>query len=120
MPLLLVQLFGSILTFLGANAARVFTIETIKWLATKGLALFIIYIALPIVLYNVFSGLIIDFMQAGINCVTSNVSGYSPNTIALTGIGGWIASTIGLPSMIAQFLSAVSTRFAISMFFRRF
>jgi len=119
-------IIGTILTAIASVAgstvvqgAKDIAIETTKWVATRGLLLFLMYVAFPIVLYNVLLNYGTDLYAYIINKVTDNTVDYSAVTIQITGVGGWIGQQIGIVTMFSAYMAAVSTRFLIDLVLRR-
>lgn len=106
---LLVSLGGA----MSGGFAQLFTIEAAKWVAQKAFTIFIVCVVLPIVLYNVFAGLMFDIIKWGIEYIGAQP--IEPVTIQLTGIAGWIAQVIDLPSMLSMVLTAVCVRFVMGI-----
>jgi hypothetical protein len=95
-------------------------IAVARWLATKGLLLFLMYVALPIVLYNVLVHYGSDLYAYILGKVSESTGSLSTTTIQLTGLGGWIGAQLGIVSMFSAYMSAVSTRFTIDLVTSRF
>lgn len=106
-----------VLMALGGNAvagvAGKITVETIKLAAIKALMLFLVFVAFPILLYNVLQDFLFDILNYGVAYITGQ--GYQPLTIELTGMAGWIGQQIGISNMLSMYLTAVSTRFVMSV-----
>ena len=102
---LLGSLFGSAITGIG----KLISVETIKFIAWRALIMFIVFVALPLVLYNVLASLIFDFMDYAMTYISS--SGLSSFTFQLTGMGAYIANHIRLVEAFALFMSFVTIRF---------
>ena len=84
------------------------------FLAAKTLLKVLILTALPIILYNVGTMVIFDFMDLALSYV--NNSGLPTDfTIQLTGLGGWIAQKIQLPQAFSMYMSAVSVRYFLNL-----
>jgi len=107
---------GILLTFLGSlfggiitNFGKLFTLEALKFVAYKAMILFIVFIALPIVLYNVTVGLLFDFIEYALSYLTGlNISS---QVVSIAGIGAYIATKIKLVEAVTVFLSFVSIKF---------
>lgn len=107
---------GALIGFLGSlfgttigSIGKLISIETIKFLAWRTFILFLLFVALPIVLYNVFTGLLFDFMDFGQSYL--NDQNLSSFTMELTGMGGYIANAIQLPQAFSVYMSFVGIRF---------
>jgi len=111
LPLVLVPLFSGILTGIAGFFARIFTVEALKFLAWRAFILFIVFICLPIVLYNVGVDLIFSLIAAAMDYTGS--LGMSDLTIQITGIAGYIADKINLPQCFSVYMSAIATRFVM-------
>ncbi|MBW2635707.1 MAG: hypothetical protein JRE14_16665 [Deltaproteobacteria bacterium] len=96
---------------LGLQFGRLFTIEAVKFLAWRAFILFIVFVALPVVLYNTFSTLLFDLMNMAVTYVSDG--NYQPLTINLTGLAGYLGNQIGLPNMVSIYLTAISTKFTM-------
>jgi hypothetical protein len=95
-----------------AQFVRIFAVEGLKYMAWRGFLYFIVFMALPVVIYNVASDLIFDLMAYAVGAVGD--AGLSPVIVQITGLGGWIGQQINLESSMAIIMSAVATRFALS------
>jgi len=102
-------IISSILSGLVAGFGRLFTVETLKFVAYKALILFILFVALPLVLYNVGVDLIFDFMQYALD----QISGYQIDSfvVQISGIGAYIATKIKLVESVTLFLSFLAIKF---------
>ena len=109
----LVAIGGSIVTGLLGGTARQITIEAVKMAAWRLLLAFLVWVALPIVLYNVLVDYLFDIMTWAMTQVVGTASMDSV-TIQITGMAGWIGSHLNLDQALAMILAAVATRFAIS------
>jgi hypothetical protein len=107
MPLIVA--IGAILAPIVTSIGRILTVETLKWLAFRALMLFLLFVALPIVLYNTLTGLIFDFMDIALSYLSDQ--GISAYTLQITGIGAYIASKIQLVQAVSIYMSFVSIRF---------
>ena len=105
----IISLLGSLGGSLVNSFAKLFSIETIKFLAWRALILFIVFIALPVVLYNIFTGLIFDFLDYALSFLSSQ--GLSSHVVSLSGMGAYIASQIRLPEAFSVYLSYVGIAF---------
>lgn len=103
---------SSLLGAIGIEFGKIFTVETAKFIAYRAFTLFIVFVCIPIVLYNVASDLILDLMNYAVGSVGDLTS--SPLVIQLTGMGGWIGTKIGIQNCLSVYMTAISTRFAIS------
>ena len=104
-----VGVIGSAIAKVVGGIAKTVSVETMKWLAFRAFMLFILYVALPILLYNILVGLLLDFIQYAITYVSDQ--DFSAMTIQLTGMGGWIAQQIQLPQAFSIFMSFLSIKF---------
>lgn len=105
----LIAALGSLLAPLLGGIAKTISIETVKWLAYRAFTLFIVFVAIPIVLYNVLTGMLFDFMDYAMTYVSG--SGVSAFTLQLTGMGAYIASKIQLVQAFSTYMSFVAIRF---------
>lgn len=105
----LIMALGAILAPIVTAIGRVLSIELLKWVAFRALMIFLIFVALPVVLYNTFTDLIFDFMEIALDYLTSQ--GISSYTLQITGIGAYIASKIQLVQAVSLYMSFVSIRF---------
>jgi hypothetical protein len=111
LPLVIGSVATSMLGAFGGWIAKLLSIETIKFLAWRAFILFIVFVCLPLVLYNVGVDLMFDLMEVGM--------GYAGDlnqqslTIQLTGMAGWMATQLNLPQCFSMYMSAVSVRFAM-------
>jgi len=102
---LLGSLAGGLVTAIG----RLLSVETIKFIAWRALVMFLVFIALPVVLYNVFIGMLFDFMDYVMTFISGQ--GLSSHTINFTGIGAHIVSQIQLVQAFSVYMSFVAIRF---------
>lgn len=102
---------GAILAPIVTSIGRVISVEVLKWVAFRALMIFLMFVALPVVLYNTFTGLIFDFMDVSLNYLTDQ--GISAYTLQITGIGAYIASKIQLVQAVSLYMSFVSIRFVM-------
>lgn len=100
---------GSSIAKLVGGVAKTISVETMKWVAFRAFMLFILYVALPILLYNIFVGIFLDFIDYAISYVSGQ--SFSAMTIELTGMGGWIAQQIQLPQAFSIFMSFLAIKF---------
>jgi hypothetical protein len=105
----LIMALGAILAPIVTAIGRILSIELLKWVAFRALMIFLIFVALPVVLYNTFTDLIFDFMEIALDYLTSQ--GISSYTLQITGIGAYIASKIQLVQAVSLYMSFVSIRF---------
>jgi hypothetical protein len=98
-------LFGSLI----AGAGQAISVETLKFIAWRALMMFLVFVALPIVLYNVLTGIVFDFMDFSMSYLTGQ--GISQFTVQLTGMGAYIASKIQLVQAFSVYMSFVAIRF---------
>lgn len=112
LPVVLVPLFSGLAGAIGSFFARVLTVETAKFLAWRAFYLFLVFVCLPLVLYNVGVDLIFDLLNAAMDyTATLNMSEL---TLQMTGIAGYIATQVQLPEAFALYMTAIGTRFAMS------
>ena len=112
MVAIIIPFIISFATAIVTQFARVFTVESLKFLAWRAFILFIVFIALPIVFYNVATDLIFDLMSYAVSKISGTAG--SPVIVQLTGLAGWIGNQINIQSSISIIMSAVATRFALS------
>jgi len=105
----LFALLGSLFGGLVSGIGRIISVETIKFLAWKAFYFTVLFIILPIVLYNVLTGIVFDFMSYALNFLDAqNIQSLS---IQFTGMGAYIANLIKLPQCFSVFMSFLSIRF---------
>jgi hypothetical protein len=92
---------------------RILAVESLKWIATRALVIGSMTLILPVVLYNVFTGI----MEEILTIVTNEIQGggVSSVMIQITGLAGWIGTQINIAGMLSIFLSAVALRFVLAM-----
>jgi len=114
----LISVIGSLFGSVVGSVGKLISVETVKFLAWRGLMMFALFIALPLVIYNVLTGLLFDFMDYGMSFITSQ--GLSSQVIEITGIGAYIATKIQLAQAFAVYMSFVGIRFLMRFipFFR--
>ena len=105
----LVALLGSLFGGVVSSFAKLFSVETIKFIAWRALIMFLMFVALPVVLYNVLTGMLFDFMDYAMTYLTDQ--GLSAYTIEITGIGAYIAGKIQLVQAVSISMSFVGIRF---------
>jgi len=106
-----VPVIGGLISIISAGIARLLTIETLKFIATKALIIGAMTLILPVVLYNVFTTL----LQEMIDIASTQIggAGLSSAVVNLTGLAGWIAIQINLASCLSIFLSAVALKWVL-------
>ena len=109
----IISIVFSFFTSMAGNLAAKISVETVKWLAYKAFWLFVIFVGVPILVYNLAVELMVDSINYAMIYVDSNVP--SDQVVELTGIAGWIAQKIYLPQALANFLSFLSIRFTLSI-----
>ena len=95
-----------------AQFVKVFSVETAKFLAWRAFILFIVFIIMPILLYNIAVDLIFDLMSYAIESINGN--SIEPVTISITGMGGWMADRMQIPECISIIMTAISVRFTMN------
>jgi len=108
MPLI-ISLLGSLFGGLVSVFGRLFTVETLKFIAYKLLILFIVFVALPLVLYNVGTSFIFDFLEYAMTYISG--LGVDSYVVQISGIGAYIATKIKLVESVTLFLSFVAIKF---------
>lgn len=100
-------------TIVGAIAKTV-SVEGLKWIATRGLLVALVGGMLPVVLYNLFNQILLEFITyaASQNPDAGNLSSV---VIQITGLGGWMATQLKLPQAFALVCSAAALRTALNM-----
>ena len=105
----IITVLGSLFAGVVGSIARLFSVETLKFIAWRALVMFLMFVALPVVLYNVFTGLLFDFMDYAMSFMTGQ--GVSAFTMEFTGIGAYIVGKIQLVQAFSVFMSFVGIRF---------
>ena len=108
MPFILAAL-GSLFSGLIASFGKLFTFDVLKFIAYKLIVLFVMFVALPIVLYNVGTSLIFDFLEYAMTYVAG--LGMDSFVVQISGIGAYIATKIKLVESVTLFLSFVAIKF---------
>jgi hypothetical protein len=111
LPALLIPLFSGLAGSIGGVVAKTLSVETIKFLAMRALIMFTVFVALPVVMYNVGVDLIFSLIEAGMDY--AGTLDADSLTIQLTGMAGWIAEQIRLPECMSIYMTAISTKFAM-------
>jgi hypothetical protein len=107
-------LVHGIISLIGGTGKQI-GIEVAKFTAMKALLLFLVFVAAPIVIYNVFGDLMMAFAMYGIGKL-AGIDIPSVNAlIQLTGMGGWVAEKIQIPEAMSIFMAFVSIRFDINL-----
>jgi hypothetical protein len=109
LPVVLVPLLSGLAGWIGSFFARVLTVETLKFVAWRAFILFIVFVCLPIVLYNVGVDLIFTLLESAMD-YTGSLNQQSL-IIELSGLGGYIANQIYLPQCFSVYMTAIATRF---------
>lgn len=107
MPLIVA--IGTLISSVVTSIGKTISVETLKWLAFRAFMLFIVFVAVPIVLYNVATDLIFDFIDYAMSYISG--SGVTSYTVQLTGLGAYIAQKIRLVEAISIMLTFTSIRF---------
>lgn len=107
----LIALIGSVVGSIVTAIGKTLSVETLKFVAWRALAMFLMFIAFPIVLYNVLTGMMFDFMDYALSYL--DTSGLSSMTVELTGMGAYIATKIKLVEAISTYLSFVAIAFVM-------
>lgn len=107
---------GALLGPIIAALAKLFTFEGLKYLATRAMLLTLFTLVLPVVLYNVYSGIVSELLTWTSSQVTG--SSLTGSVISLTGVGAWLADQLRLPQCLSLLLSALGLRFALSAIHR--
>lgn len=113
MALPLVGAAWGVMALIGGAVAKMLSVETVKFVATRAMMYTLFTIVLPVVLYNVFTRILYEIIEY-INAELAG-SGMDGTMVQLTGMGAWIADQIQLPLAMSIFLSAVSLRWVISI-----
>lgn len=97
-------------------AAAALTLKAVVFLGLKGLAIFMLFTAVPIMLYNVLSSVITDIMTSMLDYI-STLEGVDPGNliISLSGMGGYIATQIMLPQCFSVFMTFLSLRWVLNI-----
>jgi len=102
---MLTAIAGYITTLLGSTVARFAAWKTIIWV--------IVVSVFPVILYNVFSRLISDYIQI-IQTYSQGAVG-NPYVIQLTGLAAWLSVQLRLAEAFSVLVSAIMFRFALKM-----
>lgn len=105
----MIGLLGSLLAGVVGSFGKLFSVETLKFLAWRAFILFIVFVALPVVFYNVATGLMFDFIQYALDYLSSQ--GIQSHVFQFTSIGAYIAQKIQLVQAFTVFISFLSIRF---------
>jgi len=115
-----------LLAILGTFFSWIAGSVVVRWILTQGL-LFgalkllgraLMYVGLPIILYNVlakYSGDIYGLILSRMDSLS-----LSPVTLEITGIAGWIGTQLGITNLFSMYMTAIATRFTIDLVMRRF
>jgi len=106
-------LVGSIL----GGIAKLLSVDTLKFVATRIMLYSLFTLVLPVVLYNVFSLIVNETLSY----ISSNLGseGIEGTIIELTGVGAYLGNHLQLEAALALILSAVALRFTLSILIRR-
>jgi hypothetical protein len=103
----------ALIGLLGGFIAKLFSVEVIKFLATKALIASAITFLLPIVLYN----LILRIFTEIVTFANSHVVGTQLEGVVInaTGLGAWLVDTTGLAACLSLILTATLARFYLRL-----
>jgi len=101
-------------TRVGAAFALEIGAKTILWLAAKALILFLIFTAIPILMFNFGMDFLLTLAQYGVSYV-GGVSNLDAQVVQITGLGAWIGSHMQVDTALSMILSAVSIRFCLHL-----
>lgn len=118
MPLLLgvFTAIGSWFGTLGTAIVSFFTVELLRWSASKAFWMFILTFVLPILLYNLSCKVAMSFMSTAMDMTTTamgDINSGDSLILRLTGMAGWIAQEIYLPQALSTYVTALSAKFII-------
>lgn len=118
MPLLLgvFTAIGGWFGTLGTAIVSFFTVELLRWSASKAFWMFILTFVLPILLYNLSVKVTMSFMSTAMTMTEAAVGDVNSGQsliLHLTGMAGWIAQEIYLPQAISTYITALSAKFII-------
>ena len=114
LPAVIAAVVGTDILSRAFGTAKQIAIETAKWIAFKGLVYLIVFTVVPVLLYNILTGLMFDLLDYGLNYIAGSGFDQSNLVIQFTGIAGWIATQISLPQCLSIFMSAVAVRFVLN------
>lgn len=100
---------SAVVAFIG----RIVSIETLKFVAYRAMILTALTIILPAVLYKVIGTLFMEMSTFAYSQISE--AGVPPLSLQLTGLAGWMASSMNLEASISVVLSAVSLRFVLNL-----
>ena len=103
----------AIVNWLTGGAVVNIMIAVARWVATKALVYLLIFTVIPVVFYNILQDFVFDAIQWGLNYI--GASGFAADglVVQLSGIAGYIAVNLGLPSMFSMIMSAVAIKFVL-------
>ena len=115
MPLIgwIIAGIGGFIKSVAEKAAIDGAMRAALWAAQKVFIWFIVCTVVPVVLYNVFVGLIGDLIQYAMDKIASG--GFSALTIEITGMAGWIGNQVNMAGVFATYLSAIALRFTLAI-----
>jgi len=111
LPVVLVPLFTGLAAWIGSFVAKIVSVETLKFLAWRAFILFLVFVCMPIVLFNVGVDLIFKLLEAAME-YTGGLEMESL-TVELTGIAGYIGSQIYIAQAFGIYMAAIATRFVM-------
>jgi len=103
----------AIVSVIFAFISRVVSIETLKFVAYRAMLLTAFTVILPAVLYKVVGSLFMEMSTYAYSQISS--AGMPPLSLQLTGLAGWMATSMNLEASISVVLSAVSLRFVLNL-----
>jgi hypothetical protein len=108
--------FVGLVTKVAAENALKMAFDVFMWGVKRLFFISLVYVALPLVLYNLFFEIFFGIMEYGINWVISNTAAdFSAVVINLSGMGGYIGNLLGIPQCVSMYLTAVSVRFMMGI-----
>jgi len=106
----LVAVIGSAIGNFLSTYAKQITIMAAVWVAYKTFTIFLVYVVLPIVLYNILLDLVVDFISYALTFMDQQAL-LNDLTIQFTNMGGWLAQQIQLPQAFSIFMSFLAIKF---------
>jgi hypothetical protein len=100
------------LALLSGLFSALFSTTSAYYLAIKAVIVTLMMVVLPILLKNFFTWIVSGVLAV---IAGSPLGTASPTIVSLTGLAGYLGSSLGIPAAVAVILSAVATRFTLKL-----
>lgn len=110
----LVRAIGTFIASAGASTAANIAAKGVVYTITRGFLISLMYVALPVVLYNTLADWALDLAKVGLNWLGVNFT-FNDVIITMSGVGYWVAQQLQLGTCLQMVASAVGTRAVLIM-----